>query len=170
MRQANAVEARIALDLRIGAAFTRFTTLGLQNRVGGLAEKQVVSYGRSQHSSLHPLLMPVSGPCQFPTLGFVVDQYSRVQAFIPEPFWYIFVSIERQDDADDAGELQTVEFKWRRNHLFGFEEAVILYERCVSELLAIVTKVETKPTTKWYVGISRARHLYTHFETGNLFR
>lgn len=27
------------------------------------------------------------GSCQFPTLGFVVERYKQVQAFIPEAFW-----------------------------------------------------------------------------------
>ncbi|ORX38825.1 putative DNA topoisomerase type I [Kockovaella imperatae] len=133
MRQANAVEARINLDLKIGAAFTRLTTMGLQHRIPGIEEKQVISYG----------------PCQFPTLGFVVDQYNRVQSFVPEPFWYIYVAIERENDVDEGGDSQTVEFKWRRNHLFGFEEALVLYELCVTEPTAKVLKVETKPATKW---------------------
>ena len=45
-RQAAAVNARLELDLRIGAAFTRFQTLTLQGRFRALAEeKLVVSYG-----------------------------------------------------------------------------------------------------------------------------
>ena len=45
-RQAAAVNARLELDLRIGAAFTRFQTLTLQRRFRTLAEEQlVVSYG-----------------------------------------------------------------------------------------------------------------------------
>jgi len=31
------------------------------------------------------------GPCQFPTLGFVVRRYLEVERFIPEPFWKIEV-------------------------------------------------------------------------------
>ena len=42
--QANAVAARIELDLRIGAAFTRLQTLQLQSLVSVLQEK-VISYG-----------------------------------------------------------------------------------------------------------------------------
>jgi hypothetical protein len=42
--QVNAVAARIEVDLRIGAAFTRFQTLLLQPLGGGLEEK-VISYG-----------------------------------------------------------------------------------------------------------------------------
>lgn len=135
MRQAEAVEARIALDLRIGAAFTRLQTMGLQHRIPELADK-VMSYGTSR---LRYELIP--GPCQFPTLGFVVDQYKRVQEFVPEPFWFIYVSQEREE-----GE---VVFRWRRNHLFDMEVAIELYAQCIENPVATVTKVETKPTTKW---------------------
>ena len=44
-RQVNAVAARIELDLRIGAAFTRFNTLTLQT-MGGDLERRVISYGQ----------------------------------------------------------------------------------------------------------------------------
>ncbi|CAF5154835.1 unnamed protein product, partial [Rotaria socialis] len=53
-----AVDVRQELDLRIGAAFTRFQTLRLQ-RLFGFDSKQVISYGS----------------CQFPTLGFIVERY-----------------------------------------------------------------------------------------------
>lgn len=60
MRLADAVETRIALDLRIGAAFTRLTTLSLQNRVPELAQ-QVVSYGE-----LRPISSRVSSSWLMP--------------------------------------------------------------------------------------------------------
>lgn len=44
LRQSAAVEARIELDLRIGAAFTRFQTLRLGRRFTDLKSK-VLSYG-----------------------------------------------------------------------------------------------------------------------------
>ena len=43
-RQADAVDARMELDLRIGAAFTRFQTLRLQARFPDL-ENKTISYG-----------------------------------------------------------------------------------------------------------------------------
>lgn len=44
MAQANAVETRILLDLRIGSAFTRLQTLNLQNRHEAL-KRELISYG-----------------------------------------------------------------------------------------------------------------------------
>ncbi|OQE08302.1 hypothetical protein PENVUL_c010G09291 [Penicillium vulpinum] len=69
--QASAVAARIELDLRIGAAFTRLQTLQLQTVVAALKEK-VISY------------------------GFVVDRYLRVKNFKPETFWGIKVILSRE--------------------------------------------------------------------------
>lgn len=43
MRQANAVSARMELDLRVGAALTRTQTIGLQGKIAALTN--VVSYG-----------------------------------------------------------------------------------------------------------------------------
>lgn len=54
---ADAVGFRQEIDLRIGASFTRFQTINFQSIVG--EKHQVLSYG----------------PCQFPTLGFVVSQW-----------------------------------------------------------------------------------------------
>lgn len=98
------------------------------------------------------LLMPLSvpdeeadtdptGSCQFPTLGFVVDRYNEVQNFVAETFWYISITLERDD--------YNVNFRWKRNHLFDHEATLVLFEQCVLEPEATVTHVETKPATKW---------------------
>ncbi|CAE7101189.1 unnamed protein product [Rhizoctonia solani] len=126
--QADAVDARILLDLRYGAAFTRMQTLTLQPRFPQL-EEGLISYG----------------PCQFPTLGFVVSRYEQVQAFVPEPFWYIYLSIVSLDAEDEE---DTV-FLWRRHHIFEFDVALALYEGTVENPMARVASVTKKPTKKW---------------------
>ncbi|PWN28201.1 prokaryotic type I DNA topoisomerase [Jaminaea rosea] len=128
---AAAVEARQELDLRVGAALTRLQTLDMQHAFAELQSK-VVSYG----------------PCQIPALGFVVDQYERVMNFVPEDFWYILVSDKRQMGGP-RGEMATVEFKWRRGHLFDEDIVKILHQRCKDDGEAAVTRVQSKPTKKF---------------------
>lgn len=53
-RQAEAVAARIELDLRIGSAFTRFLTLSLQ-RLGGPLDGLVLSYGKLHVNGFMPV-------------------------------------------------------------------------------------------------------------------
>jgi DNA topoisomerase-3 len=125
-RQANAVRARIEIDLRTGAAFTRILTNTLKPMVKAVDENlKVISYGS----------------CQFPTLGFVVDRYFKVRNFVPEPFWSIKV-------AHKKGDVQAT-FNWARNHIFDRMTVVILYERCLMAKTAKVTKMQTRPTSKW---------------------
>ncbi|KAK0225580.1 DNA topoisomerase [Armillaria fumosa] len=131
--QADAVEARIILDLKVGAAFTRMQTLVLQRQVKKIEdEKNIVSYG----------------PCQFPTLGFVVARYKDVQTFRPETFWFIYLSLSQPSSSQgDAGETR---FTWRRGHLFECNAALVIYEMMItSGSLARVAKVTKKETKKW---------------------
>jgi len=58
----DAVRVRQEIDLRIGASFTRLQTLNFRDIMLGNYQQNVqivLSYG----------------PCQFPTLGFIVDRY-----------------------------------------------------------------------------------------------
>jgi len=123
--QSNAVASRIELDLRIGASFTRNLTLSIQNMLGNGEDRQLISYGS----------------CQFPTLGFVVERYFRVRNFVPETFWGIKVMHEKDGIK--------VNFHWARNHLFDRMAVVVLFERCLTARTTKVTKVQTKPTSKW---------------------
>ena len=84
-RQAEAVRARSEIDLRLGAAFTRLQTTALQRRFDELATR-VVSYG----------------PCQMPTLGFVVDRYRLIEGFQAEHFWSIALALAVPLGADEA--------------------------------------------------------------------
>ncbi|KAI5123889.1 hypothetical protein M0805_005705 [Coniferiporia weirii] len=134
--QADAVEARTVLDLRLGAAFTRMQTLTLQRRFAQIQDAGApVSYG----------------PCQFPTLGFVVSRYEQVQAFSPETFWYIYLSLSRPSEPEKgkSAEQETTEFSWRRVRLFDFLVSQAIYELVLSNPLARVTKKTSKGTKKW---------------------
>jgi len=95
----------------------------------------------SLYDASPPDILIFKGSCQFPTLGFVVDRYFRVKNFVPETFWAIKVTHERDGIK--------VNFNWTRHRLFDRMATVILYERCLSAKTAKVTKVQEKPTKKW---------------------
>ena len=88
-----------------------------------------------------------AGPCQFPTLGFVVSRYNQVKSFVREPFWYIYVAISQ--DNRTAGEVEEKPFTWRRGHLFDFDVALAIYEHVLDDPVARITKVTKKNTKKW---------------------
>ncbi|KAK3091602.1 hypothetical protein FSP39_021083 [Pinctada imbricata] len=121
----DAVDVRSELDLRIGAAFTRFQTLRLQKIFPEVLGDQLISYGS----------------CQFPTLGFVVERYKQVQAFVPEPFWKIKVAHTYNDTS--------CEFSWKRYRLFDHFACLAIYEQCVENPTARVVDVRCKPKSKW---------------------
>ncbi|XP_058510330.1 DNA topoisomerase 3-alpha [Solea solea] len=121
----DAVDARQELDLRIGASFTRFQTLRLQKIFPEALANQLISYGS----------------CQFPTLGFVVERFKAIQAFIPETFYKIKVLHEVEEE--------NVEFSWKRNRLFNHTACLVLYQICMEDPIATVTSVTSKPKSKW---------------------
>ncbi|XP_066952074.1 DNA topoisomerase 3-alpha [Macrobrachium rosenbergii] len=113
------------LDLRIGAAFTRFQTLRLRRVFPEALADTLISYGS----------------CQFPTLGFVVERYKAIEQFIPEKFWKIKVT--------HNGDEGTIDFHWKRVRLFDELACAVLFEQCQDDPQATVTNVTTKNKSKW---------------------
>ncbi|GAM28041.1 hypothetical protein SAMD00019534_112170 [Acytostelium subglobosum LB1] len=117
-----AVDCRIEIDLRLGAVFTRFQSTYLRSRFD--IDSQVISYG----------------PCQFPTLGFVVERFLRIENFVPEDYWSIGVTHNRMSD----GEMRSASFGWKRNRLFEHAAAFVLYEKCLDSPVATVVDVNIR--------------------------
>ncbi len=73
-----AVDARQELDLRIGASFTRYQTLRLRQKFQGSHLARVLLRVIPCLSPSFPIGLDENvisyGPCQFPTLGFVVER------------------------------------------------------------------------------------------------
>ncbi|ODQ81058.1 hypothetical protein BABINDRAFT_160475 [Babjeviella inositovora NRRL Y-12698] len=122
----DAVRARMEVDLRTGASFSRFLTEGMKRRLRGeLNQEATLSYGL----------------CQFPTLGFVCDRYTRVRLFVPEPFWYLELETRKE-------RVKTV-LSWARTRVFDRLVATVIFRQCMQLLFATVTHVATAPTSKW---------------------
>eukprot|EP00892_Ulva_mutabilis_P010500 jgi/Ulvmu1/7822/UM004_0051.1 len=136
-READAVEARSILDLRSGAAFTRYQTLLLQRAFDFKAQgfRQLDSHGYEREN-----LVISYGSCQYPTLGLIVKRHWERKAHVPEPFWKIIMKHSA------AGKV--TEFNWARNRLFDHQIALILFEMCVDDGTATVTKVDGQQKTR----------------------
>jgi DNA topoisomerase-3 len=131
---AAAVQLRQEIDLRLGAAFTRFQTMALQDAFdwGAFANEEgkgpLISYG----------------PCQFPTLGFIVRRAWEAAAHVPERFWRIVLS-----HAPGGGAPGRADFLWKRARLFDERCAGALFELCVSAGTALVTDVSGAVKHRW---------------------
>ncbi|XP_011878275.1 PREDICTED: DNA topoisomerase 3 isoform X2 [Vollenhovia emeryi] len=121
----DAVDVRSELDLRIGAAFTRFQTLRLQKVFPNTLGDLLISYGS----------------CQFPTLGFVVERFLAIDRFVSEPYWKLRVLDDREG--------LSVEFRWVRVRLFEKLPCQIFLDMCLERPEATVEKVTCKPKSKW---------------------
>ncbi len=130
-KAAVAVDTRSEIDLRLGAAFTRFMTKRFQSRFEQLSNK-VISYG----------------PCQFPTMGFVVERYLRRKNFILEPFWYIDMQYQ-EDGVVGGGGTGACTFKWDRGRVFDHSTCFVLFDLCVADGTAVVVSVEGRRKERW---------------------
>ncbi|MCD7472326.1 DNA topoisomerase 3-alpha [Datura stramonium] len=125
----DAVDVRQEIDLRIGASFTRFQTMLLRGAF-------VLDFATDDRN-----LVLSYGPCQFPTLGFVVERYWEIQAHEPEQFW----TINCTHNSDEG----SATFNWMRGHLFDYTCGVTIYEMCIQEPTATVTKVKQQEKLKY---------------------
>lgn len=66
--------------------------------------------------------------------------------FVPEKFWYIYLSLTRQVP---GGPREETKFNWKRHHLFYQTVVVELYSMMLENPIARVTKVTKKVTKKW---------------------
>ena len=110
--QVDAVQARSEIDLRLGSCFTRFMTLRLREKFdfSGDESSDIVSYG----------------PCQFPTLGFVVERWARIEVFIPEDFYKIVLRLSYNN--------KMINFNWSRTQLYDRSICLGLFEAACEEL------------------------------------
>jgi DNA topoisomerase-3 len=121
----DAVQARTEIDLRVGAAFTRFLTLRYQQRISG--ERRLVSFGG----------------CQTVTLGFVVSRWLLRDRFVPEQFWALKLVCQPRT----AGDRLT--FLWNRVRLFDERTVDTLYHFLSGVRTATVDQWTEQPKSRW---------------------
>jgi DNA topoisomerase-3 len=89
--------------LRLGAAFTRFMTTRYQNKYG---LPTVISYG----------------PCQFPTLGFVFERWTRIETSF-QRMYALHLSMK-----DPSHQSREITFSWKRIRLFDHISTLAIYK------------------------------------------
>ena len=127
--ESDAVDARAEIDLRSGAAFTRFQTNLLRDSINMPDGQNVISYG----------------PCQFPTLGFIVDRWLAIKAFTPQDFW----SIKCQCTDPNAASV-SVDFAWQRDsgRVYDRQIGAILLSQCLNAGVGKVVKADGRRKSK----------------------
>ena len=118
------VEARQEVDLRSGSAFTRFQTLGVRKINPGTAPK-LLSWG----------------PCQSVTLFFVVERHLEREAFVPEPFFYIYAQIEIKKTLYDL--------KWQKDRLDNKKECKKIFDALKTEKKGTVVELSAQEKKFW---------------------
>jgi len=109
---AKKVFTRMKLDLKLGAAFTRFLTLSAKDGGAELQGKRVLSYG----------------PCQTPVLGLVVKRALERENFKPTPYYIVEATVDvdgeelklstdKIDDLDKATQIRDAVIKARFLHV-----------------------------------------------------
>ncbi|TBU13483.1 DNA topoisomerase 3 [Hamiltosporidium tvaerminnensis] len=117
--ESNAVNTRQELDLRIGAAFTRFQTLAINS-------KSVISYG----------------PCQIPTLGLVVERGNHIKNFVPENQQEILIKIENNSSNKKSEYL----FSWKKNNIYDKSFSKLIYKYFLKYPFIIQNTISTPKT------------------------
>lgn len=127
------VDARQELDLKVGVAFSRFQTRHFQGKFGDL-DASVISYG----------------PCQTPTLHFVVKRYDEIETFVAEKFWTI--QAHASINSGMAGKTMKLALSWSRRKCFD-ETATNIFLHNIKnnnthndhfKILQLTTKMESR--------------------------
>ncbi|ELA41214.1 uncharacterized protein VICG_01703 [Vittaforma corneae ATCC 50505] len=120
--EADAVDARIELDLRIGSAFTRIQTISHNNG-------NVISFG----------------PCQIPTLNFVVQRHIQIENFISEKYFSLQNTVLTDQNSKKQNDTIKNVFAWERKHLFD-KNCIIYFYNVLRNSKAVISdkKVSNK--------------------------
>ncbi|MEN2495703.1 MAG: DNA topoisomerase 3-alpha, variant 2 [Marteilia pararefringens] len=131
--KSNAVEARREFDLRVGVVFTRYLSTNLQRIFATTIGKNLVSYG----------------PCQFPTLGFVVERYKERDSFVTEKSYSLGIEHRKLPASEDTDTSILNKFSWRRDKIFCQQVAQAIHKKLQQVNLAMVVNRLEKRVNKF---------------------
>lgn len=125
----NAVNIRQEIDLRTGCCFTRALSMDIRPVLNdSFKGNMIISYGS----------------CQFPTLGFIVEQYLRQVNFQSEEFFKLSLYICLKGRPEEV-------FLWRRIFLFDRAICCALLYSIADESSIRISDIFVKCTTKMFL-------------------
>ena len=104
---------------------------------------------------------------EFPTLGFVVERWARIETFVSENFWTLEMSIKLNADGSVTNnksnqnnngnvysnqqhqQSRAINLNWRRVRLYDRPTTTIIYDSCLEAGEAVVTSLTGRPKNKW---------------------
>lgn len=124
--ESDAVDVRQELDLKIGVAFSRLQTKYLKSKFGDFNKSSIISYG----------------PCQTPTLFFVVQRRDLINSFMPEKYYTISATILKDS--------QNLTLNWSRCRVFEIQVANCFHQLILNKkpLTALVIDIASKNSRK----------------------
>ena len=134
----DAVEIRQKIDLIIGASFTRIQSLTLKD----VYIQKNVNVQQNKNKSI----VISYGPCQFPTLNFIVERAEKKRKFVPEEFYYLELKLKKKDK--EMGEKITT-FNWERNRIFEKLICFTLLEKTLDNKFCKIISVQKKEKKKY---------------------
>jgi DNA topoisomerase III len=136
-----AVQARSELDLRVGAAFTRFQTLRLQLHF------VVERWARIE------TFIPEDFWYLDLTLKVADDDADQQQPPAPDESSSSALTIHSRPGQSSGGSSSSssrpINFTWKRGRLYDQLLTSVLYEMCLDDGQAVVTSMEGRPKNKW---------------------
>ena len=114
-KQAQAVDARQEIDLKVGASFTRLLT------------HQLLAVAKVRFAKSAPKLRLLSyGPCQMPTLYFCVQRHREISAFVPRDFFFLTAAGFGRVD----GVRTRLSLQWARGQVWQEDAATAALHAC----------------------------------------
>lgn len=137
----DAVELRQKLDLILGYSITRLQTLSLKKIFfDNLNKKELYGYlnkiekeknrqnkyknnenKNKEKGSMYSSIVISYGPCQFPTLNFIVERNEEINKFVSKIFYNMIFNYEK--------DCQLVQFDWKKGRSFDKENIEEIKEK-----------------------------------------
>ena len=144
-----AVDVRQKTDIMIGYSFTQLQTSSLRDLMKPIYSrysnyKTFNKYDNKKNIKKNTVIS--YGPCQFPTLNFIVNRCEQILNFESKDFFYIELYVNK---ANKRNETISVKFDWILERLYCLSPVIVYNYDVQHAKEAIITNVTKKESSKY---------------------